>query len=171
MIRKACPSDMRELLDVVREGRARIRALGIDQWTNGYPGEVNFQGDMERGECWVSVDAQGKVDGVMTVMLTPDESYAEIDGKWLVDRQLYGSVHRMAVADRASGKGVSAEMMRFAEQLSVDAGAKSIRVDTHLGNKAMNRFLQKNGFSYCGIVRVISTEIGDNRRNAYEKIL
>ena len=43
-------------------------------------------------------------------------------------------------------------------------------MDTHRGNLAMRRFLEKNGFTECGIVYYI-TKAGDPVRVAYEKLM
>ena len=170
LLRRAREADLPAILAVVEEGRRRIRALGIDQWPDGYPGESDFQADIAGRRCWVAWDAEG-VSGVMAVTVEPEAAYAAVDGAWLQTGGPYGAIHRMAVADRTRGSGAAAALEARAEEEVRRAGGVSIRCDTHLGNTAMDRFLRKMGFSPCGVVVYPDILEGDPRRMAYEKLL
>ena len=56
--------------------------------------------------------------------------------------------------------------MKMAQELNL----RSVRADTHRGNKAMRRFLEKNGFAECGLVEY-EVDAGDPIRVAYDMIL
>ena len=68
------------------------------------------------------------------------------DGAWLNDRP-YGVVHRVACASR--GRGLASHCLNWCfEQWG------NIRIDTHRNNIPMQKMLEKNGFSRCGIIFV-----------------
>ena len=170
MLRSAEAADLPGILAVIKEGRRRIRALGIDQWSGGYPGAAEFQEDIARGRCWVVSDKQG-IAAVTVVSMEPEEAYSDIQGAWLQTERRYGTIHRVAVADRSRGSGAAVALENLAERLIRRAGGVSVRCDTHLGNQPMNRFLEKMGFTRCGIVVYPDIQVGDPVRVAYEKLL
>ena len=48
--RKATEGDIDRIMEIVADGRAAIRALGLDQWQGGYPHRGVIEGDVARGE-------------------------------------------------------------------------------------------------------------------------
>ncbi|TQQ83133.1 GNAT family N-acetyltransferase [Peptacetobacter hominis] len=101
------------------------------------------------------------------MFLEPESTYDKIyDGEWLSDYP-YTVVHRVAVSEGNKGKGISHEIMRFAEKISKERNIKSMKIDTHEDNKVMRSMLEKNGYTYCGIIYL---ESGDTRV-AYEKLI
>lgn len=58
-------------------------------------------------------------------------------------------------------------MMRNVEHMCLEKGIHSIKVDTHEDNRSMQRFLQKNGFVYCGVIYLQD----GSKRLAFEKLL
>lgn len=76
-----------------------------------------------------------------------DVTYAEIyDGKWLTDKP-YGVVHR--IASNGKIKGVASFCLQWCFEQ-----AENIRIDTHRDNAVMRNVLQKNGYTYCGIIYI-----------------
>ena len=76
-------------------------------------------------------------------------------------------IHRIAVDNRYKGTGLSSDIIKEVEQLCLEKGVHSIKVDTHQDNKSMQKLLQKNNFTSCGIIYV---EDG-SPRIAFEKVL
>jgi len=169
-MRKANMGDVPGILVMIEEARSRIRSLGIDQWSGGYPNECDFASDIARESCWVSEDEQG-INGIVSVTIGPEEVYREMDGEWLTNGTLYGTIHRMAVADRVAGKGVAVELEKLAVELCRKAGARSVRSDTHLGNVVMQKFFEHHGYRPCGIIILTHLPAGDPRRRTFEKLL
>lgn len=91
---------------------------------------------------------------------SPDPCYAEIDGAWHSNGP-YGVIHRMAVSQTARGTGAAAACLHYCM-----ARSGYVRIDTHDNNLPMQRLLLKNGFAFCGIIRL---EHGHQSR-AYDKI-
>lgn len=166
--RPAEARDLRAILRLIRHARSAIRALGIDQWQDGYPEPEVIEGDILRGAGRV-FERDGEIAGYMVPLPGIEPAYAHIDGAWLCDGP-YLTVHRMAIDDAWRGSGLSVEMLESAEALARECGAASVRADTHRGNRAMRGLLEKCGYACCGEVAYDVTA-GDPIRVAYEKRL
>ena len=65
-IRKSTREDVSRLLEIFDEARGTIKALGIDQWQNGYPHAAVIHDDIDRGESY-SVVCNGEICYVETI--------------------------------------------------------------------------------------------------------
>lgn len=165
--RRTKTRDLDAILALFAEARGTIASLGIDQWQDGYPDRETVLGDIEAGVSWAVV-LDGEIAGTLACIEDGEPTYDVIeDGAWLTgnENRAYLTVHRVAVAVRCRGTGVSRAMMDFTCERARTAGLGSVRIDTHEGNAVMRRMLEKNGFHPCGIIHL---ENGD-RRVAYEK--
>ena len=168
-IRKAEPADREALLALFAEARGTIAALGIDQWQDGYPDRETVERDIALGQSRAA-EIDGEIAGTFALIADGEPTYDRIeDGHWLTgdDNRRYLAVHRVAVAVKYRGSGVSKAIMTCAEESARGLGLSSVRIDTHEGNAVMRRMLEKNGFAACGIIHLAN---GD-RRVAYEKII
>jgi RimJ/RimL family protein N-acetyltransferase len=169
--RLAEPKDLPAIMLIIGQAQNALRVLGIDQWQNGYPGESVLASDIAAGQCYVSVE-NDEVMGLVVITFKPEACYKLItDGQWLTSGESYAVLHRMAVHDAVKRSGVAHEMAQLAEKLCQGRGVKAIRADTHCGNLPMQRFLQKNGFTYCGLVDLGRNYPGDSIRMAFEKVI
>ena len=166
IFRKAEAADMPELLRVAGEARRYIAAQGIDQWQDGYPGADVLEQDIALGQLYVFADG-ARLAAMAVLSLLPEPVYDGIEGAWRCAGP-YLTIHRMAIDDAHRGGGLAAAIVARAEALARDAHLSSLRADTHEGNRAMNRFLQKQGFERCGLV-YYHVKTGDPKRIAYEK--
>ena len=161
--------DFDSIMLLISHARKAIARLGIDQWQDGYPEPEVIKSDIENGIGWV-FEVEGRIAGYMVPLTAPEPIYKQLAGKWLQNGMPYLTVHRMAIDDGFRGTGLSMQMFAFAGELARKKQLASIRADTHTGNLAMRRLLDKCGFTYCGDVRYPVTA-GDPVRVAYEKIL
>lgn len=168
--RKALHSDIPAIMTIIGQAQASMKALGIDQWQDGYPDACRFEEDIDLGQCYIFEDSTA-IEGVIIVTFHPEICYETISGSgWLTNAFPYAVIHRMAVSTAARSKGLAKEMTAFAEELCREEKVISLRVDTHRGNIPMQKFLEKNKFSYCGRVDY-KIPCGDPIRMAYEKII
>lgn len=168
--RKASESDIDDIMLIVRQARNYLRKYRVDQWQGEYPDEKSFLGSMQRGECHVMLYGE-RVAGVFCLSAEPEQCYDDItDGKWRCEGR-YCTIHRSAVSAEFRGTSMSDMLIAQAERLAVEAGAESMRVDTHRKNKAMQGLLRRMGYSYRGNVKVDSEPGHDPARQAFEKAL
>ncbi len=159
-IREAKPTDIAEIMLVMEAAKKIMRASGnMHQWTDGYPSEAAITADMEKKGGFVIEDAN-KIVGYFAFLASPEPTYAQIyEGQWVDDALSYHVVHR--IASYPDVHGIFSTIMDFC--FSRDT---NIRIDTHRDNKIMQHNLQKHGFTYCGIIYLLS---GDERL-AYQRI-
>ena len=165
IIREARPSDMAEIMKVIDAAKGIMRQSGnMHQWMDGYPSEAVIMADMEKGGGFVVVDngdcqSPSRIVGYFAFLPSPEPTYAKIyDGEWIDDVQPYHVVHR--IASYPDAHGIFSNIMEFC--FSHDT---NIRIDTHRDNKIMQHNILKHGFTYCGIIYLLS---GDERL-AYQK--
>ena len=159
-IREAKPADIADIMLVMEAAKGIMRASGnMHQWADGYPSEDAITADMEKKGGFVIEDAN-KVVGYFAFLASPEPTYAQIyEGQWVDDVQSYHVVHR--IASYPDVHGIFSAIMDFC--FSRDT---NIRIDTHRDNKIMQHNLLKHGFTYCGIIYLLS---GDERL-AYQRI-
>ena len=166
-IRKATEQDL-EAVERIYEGARRfMRQSGNQkQWQNGYPSREDALRDMEKGGLYVCEEdpAAGQEPGeplaVFSFFLEEEPNYRVIqDGAWTYPGP-YGVIHRIAVSEKARGKGAARFCMAYGEQ-----HAQVMRIDTHEDNLPMQGLIKSCGYRYAGIIFV---EDG-TPRYAYEK--
>ena len=160
MIRKAQPTDLAEIMEVMEAAKKIMRQSGnMFQWVEGYPSEAVIMSDIEKDGGFV-VEDDGRIVGYLAFLPSPEPTYATIyEGKWLDDEQTYHVIHR--IASSPDTHGIFSSIMEFC--FSLDA---NIRIDTHRDNTIMQHNITKHGFTYCGIIYLAS---GDERL-AYQKL-
>ncbi len=171
LLRKTEPGELGKALEILSEGRRAIAALGIDQWQDGYPSREIIENDIEKGISYV-LEHEGHIEGTVVLMKDREPTYDVIyEGKWLLDTDSYFTIHRIALSDALRGKGAAAFIVESAKAMASESGCLSVRVDTHKGNVAMRRMLEKNGFVYCGVILLDDSGLESSRRVAYELLL
>ena len=168
--RRGESADLDRIMEIVGSAQRFLASQGLDQWQSGYPSRAEFERDIERGWCWVFED-EGEIVSVMAIVPEDDPSYAVIDGAWLTPGGNYTGVHRVAVSEDCRGSGVARQMFALAEDLSLGWGRASLRIDTHPGNRPMQRLLAKCGFARCGSISLASGPEAGHERIAFEKVL
>ncbi len=159
-IRKATSADIGDILAVYDSARHFMRETGnMTQWTGGYPSRAVVEADMEKA-CLYVCEEDGVLLGVFYYAEEEDPTYRTIDrGAWLNDRP-YAVIHRIAMSDRARGRGVAGFIFD-----NCFARCPNLKIDTHRDNGPMRRALEKSGFSYCGVIYLMSGE----ERVAYQR--
>ena len=155
IVRKAKTNDLNDILEIYDSARKFMSAVGNpNQWGKRNPPQELTEEDMRENNLYVVEDCE-EVLAVFYYNFANDPTYAVIyDGNWLNDLP-YGVVHRIAVSDKARGKGVSGICFDFAYNQ-----CKNLKIDTHRDNIPMQRALEKHGFIRCGIIHLAN---GDER--------
>ena len=161
IVREARPTDTAESMKVMDAAKGIMRQSGnMHQWSDGYPSEAAIMADMERNGGYVIEDSD-KIVGYFAFLPSPEPTYRKIyDGEWLDDTQPYHVVHR--ISSYPDVHGIFNNIMDFC--FSHDT---NIRIDTHHDNKIMQHNILKHGFTYCGIIYLLT---GD-KRMAYQRIV
>lgn len=163
MIEKAKQEDLSEIIAVIENARAFLKAQGLDQWqTSAYPAPKNILADIDNGVGYV-LKQDGKIAGYGAVIPGIEPVYDKIQGKWLTQNDDYVTIHRLAISDQYRGKALGQRF--FTAVMDTFTTYSDFRVDTHPNNQIMQHILKKLGFKACGIV------IYESERIAFQKVI
>lgn len=152
-IRPAVPADLPQLMDIFTAAKAFMAAHGNPrQWGPDYPGEARMRAQIAQGVCYL-MEEGGAAVGTFCCLPGAEPSYAQIAGAWPDDAP-YLTIHRLAANGKAHG--VARACFAFCA-----ARGLPLRIDTHRDNTVMQDLLRKNGFAYCGVIRL--AENGEER--------
>lgn len=166
-IRKITADELPDVAALYEDAKAALRAQGVDQWQDGYPNIETAGQDFENGTGYVLED-NGKIIASACLAFGREPTYEKIHfGAWKADPEEYGFLHRIAVSSDAKGKGAAGLMFDELKRMARQRGITVIRGDTHRDNKPMQRVMEKNGLTYCGVIYL---EDGDERL-AYELVM
>ncbi len=163
---KATEKDDAEVFSLLMEGRQFLREQGVDQWQAHAPTVGEVQNAIARGEQYLLREGE-EIAAVCTV-LSYEQDYDQIDGAWRTDGR-YLAVHRVAVKQKFRGQGLPQKLYEGVRELACLQGFFSVRADTHEHNLRMRRTFLRNGFRFCGTVK-LRDENGAPRM-AFELIL
>lgn len=163
-LRLACEDEVPLCMEFIDDARAHQREQGFMQWTDTSPNIGHVVDDIKykRGYFLTFGD---KPLGYLCLSFDGEPVYGGLEGKWLSDSE-YAVIHRLAFGKAARGKGASRDVFRLAEEICIDRGVHSLRIDTHENNKKMRHIIEREGFTYCGTVYYNSSP-----RMAFEKII
>lgn len=147
-------NDVPVIMRLIDEARVIMRSCGnVNQWIDGYPSEETIQNDINNGHCYLLEEQDGQIVASFAFIPGPEPTYKEIfEGKWLDDEPYY-VVHRLA--STANSHGVFNDVMDYCMGV-----AGNLRIDTHRDNVIMRHVIGRYGFTYCGIIYLLS---GDER--------
>lgn len=153
IIRAAHIDDLQSIMAVLDAAKGIMRASGnTGQWVNGYPSEHVIRNDIEMDYGFV-VETCGRIVGYFAFIASPEPTYAYIEGgAWLNDAP-YHVVHR--IGSYPEVHGVFRTIMDWCFRQD-----SNIRIDTHRDNHIMQHCITSYGFTYCGIIYLLS---GDER--------
>ena len=159
-IRLATFDDIPAIMTVIDAARELMHASGnMNQWINGYPSEDVIHADIDRDGGFVVTDDE-RIVAYFAFLPAPEPTYTKIyEGAWLNDEPYY-VIHRLASWPNVHGIWDSVLAWAFER-------TTTLRVDTHRDNHIMQHNIIKHGFTYCGIIYLLS---GDERL-AYQKTI
>jgi GNAT superfamily N-acetyltransferase len=145
-IRPATSNDIPGIMKVIKEVVPLMRASGNFQWDDTYPNAAVFEDDIALGQLWVA-DADGDIAGVTAITTEQYPEYADV-GMDISETAIV--THRLAVSTRYRSQGIAALLLQQAEQVALDRGIKTLRIDTNTANEATNRLFPKLGYVFAG---------------------
>ena len=164
--RKAVKSDINEIMRIIKQAQNYFKENGINQWQDNYPNNDIINNDIINNNSYV-VEKNENIIATIAVSFEKEIAYNNIyQGQW-ISNESYAVIHRIAIDNMYKGLGLSHKIIKFAEEICIKRGVKSIKVDTHKQNLLMQKLLEKNQFKYCGIIYLKNNE----ERVAFEKKL
>ena len=165
IIRKAKISDLKEIMEMYKSCVKGMIASGVDQWDDTYPDIETISQDLEKQSYYVA-EIEGEIIGGINIDRNQDKTYLEIDWKDKSDSFLV--VHRLGVKEEFWKKKIGKKLMIFAENMVIEKGLKSIRLDTYSGNPKAMEFYRRLGYRELGSINLKPNK---NEYYCFEKII
>ncbi|ELU5586841.1 GNAT family N-acetyltransferase [Clostridium perfringens] len=164
--RQANISDLDQIVEIIELSKKYLKETKVDQWQDGYPAKEDLRRDIESGNSYVLTN-KDEIVATTVISLDGESTYNSIfNGEWITNEE-YIVMHRVAVHDRYKGKGIFKELIKEAENLALNKGIFSIKIDTHRDNISMQKAVLKNDFKKCGIIYLED----ESERIAFEKVM
>ena len=145
-IREATNADIPAIMEIIVEVVPLMRASGNLQWDSSYPNSAVFAEDVAASQLWVA-EIEGAIAGLSAITTEQYPEYADVG---LDINETAIVTHRLAVSPRYRGKGVAAALMQQAEQVAIERGINTLRVDTNSANEATRKLFPKIGYRFVG---------------------
>lgn len=157
-IRLATYDDLDEIRNIFLVAKSKMVSDGnLEQWKDiDYPFCYTKE-DIDKRQCYVIENDNKELVATFVYIIGEDPTYSYIEGKWLNNNK-YGTIHRIASNNKE--KHIFKTVLDYVLSSRID-----IRIDTHKDNKRMKHLIEKNGFTYCGIIYVRDGTL----RLAYQK--
>lgn len=169
--RKTEIEDLDKIEEILNGAILSMKEMNLDQWQDGYPNIQSIIKDMGEDVSYVLIK-DGEVIATSALTFEKELPYEKIEGEWLSEKdEDYAIIHRIAVDNKIKNNGYASILLQFLEEKVKLNKIKSMKVDTHEDNKPMRRFLEKNGYKYCGVIYLDREPNIGAKRVAYEKIL
>ncbi|NFT97850.1 GNAT family N-acetyltransferase [Clostridium botulinum] len=164
--KKSTEEDISNIMRIINEAQIYFREQKINQWQNDYPNIDTIKEDIKNDYSYVFL-MDKQIVATLALSFDGEKTYDIIyDGKWISNNK-YAVIHRMAVNNSHKGNGIASKIFKNREMICLEKGVHSIKIDTHVENKAMQNLLKKNNFHYCGIIYLED----NSKRIAFEKIV
>lgn len=164
-LRKATKIDLGRCWEIISQATLQMLKEKKHQWDETYPTIEHILTDIDSENAYVLCDSDNQIVVYGAVVFSGEPSYKIITGKWLSEQE-YVVVHRLAVAKEMRGLGLATFFLEKVEEVSIEKGIHSFKIDTNYDNYSMQQLLKKCGFTYCGDIIYLH-----GARLAYEKLL
>lgn len=166
MLRTTKEYELERVMKIIEDGREFLKEQGVNQWQHGSPSRDEIINDINEGISYV-YEKSGEI--VATAMLTTlDEDYENYPTFWS-ENSSYLAIHRLATVKKYCAQGIAREFMGTIYFFAKSQNIKFLRIDTHLDNEIMRKFLSRFGFKEKGLIKLTMKNILDDKeRVAYE---
>ena len=149
IIRKANKTDLKNIMKMYKSCVTGMLENGINQWDNTYPNTEIISEDLNVGTYYVA-EIDGTIIGGINIDRNQDDTYLALD--WEDKSDSFLVVHRLGVKEEFWNKKIGKYLMLFTENLVIEKGLKSIRLDTYSGNPKAMEFYRRLGYTELGTI-------------------
>jgi GNAT superfamily N-acetyltransferase len=162
MIKSTDITDLPQILEVLEEVKQYMFSQGIDQWDESYPNKDIISNDIKKKQAYIYTENEQ----ILAYMVLNEEYDIEYDDLNWNTPTPFVVIHRLFVKPTAQGKGISSQMIQYAEEYAKKNKYASIRFDAYSLNNTANAVYLKKGYTLVGTVQFRKGVF-----NCYEKTL
>ncbi len=146
-IHQAKPSDLIEILYLLKECVKDMNAKGMKHWNSSYPGVEDIDHDLNNESIFLVKD-KGVCMGMITLNESEPEEYKCV--KWDSNDARILYMKRMAVHPNWHEKGVAELLVNFAEKYARENKYNYIRLDTLSSNQSETKLYTSSKYDEVG---------------------
>ena len=147
----ATPRNLDAIMEMYASCVEGMTNLGIDQWDEHYPNRKIIEQDLKEGCYYIGIIDNEIVAG-MRVDNIQDPTYLNIN--WADKSNNFMVVHRLGSKTKVWNKGIGKKMMDFAENIAIESGYSSFRLDTYSHNPKAMEFYKRLGYQQLGHINL-----------------
>ena len=147
----ATPENLDAIMEMYNSCVQGMLALGIDQWDESYPNRTIIEQDLKEGCYYIGI-LNNEIIAGMRVDNIQDPTYLDIN--WKDKSNNFMVVHRLGSKTKVWNKGIGKQMMEFAENIAIESGCSSFRLDTYSNNPKAMEFYKKLGYQQLGHINL-----------------
>ncbi|MDY3006640.1 GNAT family N-acetyltransferase [Anaerococcus sp. AGMB00486] len=167
-MRKAELKDLKNVMEIIEDGKLSLKEDGIDQWQNGLPKIDDIRKNIESNQGYVYI-VDGEIVSFAYLKEDYEKDYEPIE-KGFKKHDDFFTIHRLSIKKCSKGKGISKKFLGEIIAFAKDRGLSSVRIDTHRDNFKMKSLIKKFDFKKIGPCFVDDGK-GRSERIAYELVL
>lgn len=141
-IQRASERDGPQILALRRAAEEWLASRGIKQWETGEVDLEVVERQLAANE-WYVARAGGDLAGALR-LLWSDEPV------WQEDNAFAAYVHGLMVNRSHAGRGIGAQLLRWAEEQALLAGTSQLRLDCGESNRQLRAYYERQGFQIVG---------------------
>ncbi|MDR0193917.1 MAG: GNAT family N-acetyltransferase [Myroides sp.] len=141
MIKPIDITNLSQTLEVLEEVKQHMLSQGIDQWDEEYPNKDIITTDIQKKQAYIYTENEQ----VLAYMVLNEEYDIEYDDLNWSTPAPFIVIHRLFVKPTAQGKGISSQMIQYAEEYAQTNKYASIRFDAYSLNNTANAVYLKEG--------------------------
>lgn len=164
MVRKATLTDLKDIIEIIKQTIVEMNSYNNYQWDKNYPQENDFINDIQSEDLFV-IEREGKIAGFVCINKVEPVEYNKLNWS-LNDKAVV--VHRMLVCPAYRKNGIGTELMKYTEEVALKNNLKYIKTDTYSLNTKMNSLFIKCGYKFVGEISFLGKE---KSFFCYEKII
>ena len=143
MLRTTKKDELEVVMKIIEDGREFLKEQGVNQWQHGAPSRDTIINDINEGISYI-YDKSGEI--VATAMLTTFDADYENSPTFWSENSSYLAIHRISTASDFRNQGIAHEFMKDIYLLAKSQNINFLRIDTHLNNNIMRKFLSNFRF-------------------------
>lgn len=144
---QAPPSDLIEVMFLVRECVVKMNQEGMKQWNSAHPGPQMLKDEIENKHLFLAKEL-GIARGLISFTDKEPESYKEINWQKKEGKVLY--IKLLAIHPLWQGKGITRKLLEFAESFAKKNKYAAIRTDFLSENPLIKKITENSKFSKTG---------------------
>ena len=142
-INQAKPTDLIEILYLLRVCIHDMNAKGLKHWNSSFPDAEMILSDLERGTIYLIKD-KGVCKGMVTLNEHEPDEYKSLNFEPGRKHPLY--LQNMAVHPYWQGMGIATQMVDFAQKFAKEKGFDCIRLDVFQPSEKARLLYEKQFF-------------------------